>query len=367
MESLSYVTKHPDKDLVGLSINANGDSSEQPLDLFMQEYQVPQSCMDKLLEAQGKGVQSIKPVTVIMSATSCDLVTSAGAGGRINQLLEKNKTPEGKEAMGHKQEAHQEEKEEGKKFEAAQEEHEEKHESEEHEESSEDGDDDTASPDGEHDDEQQDIALIKKMLAKYVGDGFNDEDHKNAHEALKHAEEMGLKGEEAMKCAGYHMKMAKHIQAKQAECKQAEGEESGAGPEDQKALDAKSPEPVSGNKPPKSAQQFQSKRESSNGGNDMVKMAAEIARLSKELDTMRLERHVEKSLRESKLPMAATKKFRECIKNVRTTKDFDEKLKTFKEGYSIGGEADDVGFVVNAERSDFSPEVGLNFSDCKSE
>jgi hypothetical protein len=345
LESLAYVTRHPDQDLIGLSINANGDSAEMPLDLFMQEYQVPASCMDKLQEALDQGVATIKPVTVIKSAVSCDMVTAAGAGGRINTLLEGSK---GKMA---KQEGKQEGKQEEESGAADA-----------------GGADGSADAMGGHPDEQQDVELIKKMLNKYLGDGFTDEDHKMAAEALKHAGEMGMEGEEAMKCAGYHMKMAKHMQAKQEAEECGKQEEGGAGPGDQDGLDAHSPNPVAGATPPAKSQKFnQARQESaagSRGGNDMVKMAAEVARLSRELDNMKLKEHADKSLRESKLPMAATKKFRESIQGVRSAKEFDEKLKLFKEAYSLGGEAEDSGFVYGAEKTDAGTQGGLAFGDC---
>src|ERR1700743_63919 len=66
-----------------------------------------------------------------------------------------------------------------------------------------------------HDDEAQDMELIKKMLDERLGSGqHTDDDAKAAHEAMKCAMSGGESKEEAMKCAGYAMKMARHMASK---------------------------------------------------------------------------------------------------------------------------------------------------------
>jgi hypothetical protein len=68
--------------------------------------------------------------------------------------------------------------------------------------------------------------------------------------------------------------------------------------------------------------------------------------------------------------MSATKKFREAVKNVRSVRDFDEKLGLFKEAFGLRGEAQETGgFMIESEKqggSDGDAE-GFDFSDCAGE
>ena len=87
--SVEYAKQFPDKDFVGLSINANGDSEERDSDLV--EAIAPKGAVDKLKKAMEKGLSQVRYVTSISDAVSCDLVTEAGAGGRIISMLESSK------------------------------------------------------------------------------------------------------------------------------------------------------------------------------------------------------------------------------------------------------------------------------------
>lgn len=90
-ETVEYSKKYPDKDLVGLSINANGDADEVRVEDFLKESRVPGSSKLKLAAAQEQGIDRIRVVSRITDAMSCDLVTEAGAGGRIVKLIEGDK------------------------------------------------------------------------------------------------------------------------------------------------------------------------------------------------------------------------------------------------------------------------------------
>jgi hypothetical protein len=81
-QAVDYSTKYQDKDFVGVSINASGDANPMNIDDMMNSG-VPAPCLAKLQEAKAKGITEIKYVTVIGDAKSCDLVTAAGAGGKI--------------------------------------------------------------------------------------------------------------------------------------------------------------------------------------------------------------------------------------------------------------------------------------------
>lgn len=346
VESIEYAQKHQGKDLVGLSINASGNFEEATLQDFIQKYEVPTGAKAKIQEALQKGIQVIRPVQEMTSAVSCDLVTVAGAGGRINKILE------GERTMSENEKKEMEKKESDKK-------ESEKKENEAQKES--DGEKDGQGADGmsgDHQDADQDEELIKSMLKKYLGDGFSDEDHAMAKEAIQMGKEMYPENEqEAMKCAGYNMKMAKHMQAKM---KQDEAQ-----PAPQQApqeAGAKTPVGDAGAVPKKDQVS-----ESDRGLRDqVVRLTGENARLKNELETLKLSDFVEKMLKESHLPMVATKKFRETIKGIKSQKEITDKFEIFREAYTAGSMADGLGFVVNAEKTLELSETGSggDFSDC---
>lgn len=84
--AIENAKKFPDKDFVGLSINAAGDAEETPIDEVISW--APASAKPKLLEAKANGIDSVKVVRKLKSAISCDFVTEAGAGGKILNFIE---------------------------------------------------------------------------------------------------------------------------------------------------------------------------------------------------------------------------------------------------------------------------------------
>lgn len=326
MESLAYDLKHPGSNLVGLSINASGDFETVGIEAYLNDGNVPEACKPKLVEALSKGITMIRPVQEIESAVSCDLVTTAGAGGMINRLLEGGKMPK---------------KEEGKK---------------------EEGKKESSKQEAGHDDEAQDKDLIMDMLKKYLGDGFSDEDKAMAKEAYSHAMEMckgdGMDDEmahkEAMDIAGKHMKMARHMQKK-------EMEKAGDPDSDASAAAAHEPPGQMGDEKPAHRE---SAKPAETDSATIVKLSGENAALRAEVESLKLEKHIDAKLKESRLPMSATKKLREAIKGVKTVKDFDEKLTLFKEAFSAGGEAGDTGFILGAEKTTGGTESKSGFGDC---
>ncbi len=338
LEEIDYATKHPNSSLVGLSINANGDFDTAPIEEFIESEEIPESCLAKLKEAQAMGITQVKPVREMKSAFSCDLVTEPGAGGSINTLLE------GAKKMAMKQEEEECKKEAGAKPEQ-------------------DGqkkDGGASGGDEGHADADQDKALIAQQLKKHLGlsddQEPSEEEEAAMHQAYTESKAMGLEHEEAMKCAGHNLMMAKHLQAKQKQ-EESDGTKDGADTFSKKAKTVGGP----GSVPAKD------QKESAHGSRD-VKLAAEVASLRAKLDAMELKEHTETKLRESKLPMAATKKLRECLVGVRSKKEVDEKLNTFKEAYRLGGEANGGEFILGVEKTnrDDSAE-GLSFADCLEE
>jgi len=83
------------KEFVGLSINAGGDSEEQTIEAVMAS--APDGAKPKLQEAMDKGIETVRVVSRITSVVSCDLVTKAGAGGKILTIIEGEKTDVKKE------------------------------------------------------------------------------------------------------------------------------------------------------------------------------------------------------------------------------------------------------------------------------
>lgn len=87
--AIENAKKFPDKDFVGLSINAAGDAEETPIDEVISW--APASARPKLIEAKANGIDSVKVVRNLKSAISCDFVTEAGAGGKILNFIEGSK------------------------------------------------------------------------------------------------------------------------------------------------------------------------------------------------------------------------------------------------------------------------------------
>lgn len=77
--------KFPGRDFIGLSINASGPSQETPLEDVLGV--APEGAKQKLIDAQADGISTLKVVSKINRAVSCDLVTEAGAGGKIINII----------------------------------------------------------------------------------------------------------------------------------------------------------------------------------------------------------------------------------------------------------------------------------------
>lgn len=90
--SVDYSNKFKERDLVGLSINASGPAESANLDEFMnQQSKISQAVLMKLVEARDNGITEINIVNELTEVASVDLVTKAGAGGRINRMVEGRK------------------------------------------------------------------------------------------------------------------------------------------------------------------------------------------------------------------------------------------------------------------------------------
>lgn len=99
VRAVENAEKFPDKDFVGISINAAGDADKTPIDDMIKA--APQGARDKLVQAKNEGIETVKVVKTITAAVSADMVTEAGAGGKILKIIER-KNSDGKKGKGKK-------------------------------------------------------------------------------------------------------------------------------------------------------------------------------------------------------------------------------------------------------------------------
>ena len=86
--AIRFARKYPDRELVGLSINASGDALPVPIEDFMKNSALPESAKPKLIKAKEMGVTQVRVVSGIKDAISVDLVTEPGCKGKIEEFIE---------------------------------------------------------------------------------------------------------------------------------------------------------------------------------------------------------------------------------------------------------------------------------------
>jgi len=339
--SIDYSTKFRESDLVGLSINASGSASQVEIDAFLQSQKLSPSVIEKLNEAKTQGISEINIVNELTQAQSVDLVTKAGAGGKILRMLEMEKS------MGKTR----------KFFES-------EGESEKHEKHHEDGAADASAmapgsagkPD--HADEDQDKALFAKMIKQYLGkDDADQEEMEMAKHAYQAHKEGGMEHGEAYEAAGKHLKMAMEIGKKMAQCKQASESEHEAESEAEKK-EAQSPPPAPKGDGPAA------KKES-----DYIQLHGEVARLKESVKQYELRDYLDSKMRESKRSNAFTKKFREALGTPKSKPHIDEMWKIFLKAADAGveevGTESDVFLTEKSNYRESESSTGkVNFSDC---
>lgn len=315
-QSIKY-TESTGGDLIGLSINANGDAEAMAIEDLISKNIVPQPALAKVMLAREQGVTEVQYVAQFTSAVSCDLVTEAGAGGRVLKILERDKPMAKKQVK--------------------------------------------AKEADKHDDAAQDKELIQSMLKKHDSEEASiDEAHCGVvKEAYESAMEMGMKGEEAEKAAVMTAKMMKHMAGKK---EAADGEEKKeADVEEAKDSDQADQDPKEDKKDDDKDQKeadVEEKKESAK----VMKMAAEIATLRETNRKFEVSAHLEKILAESKLPMSVTKTFREHAKAIKAVEGIDQAFGIFKEAYGLGGKAQGLFTPEKSEVTD--GERMLSFESC---
>jgi len=335
LAAVAFQKGHPEQDLVGLSINASGDANEMSVEEFKSQYQVPASAIGKLDAAAGIGIETIRVCTAIVEAVSCDLVTEAGAGGKLLTILEREASAMGKTA--------------GKNGKGK------VRESESHED------------DGEHDDAEKDKELIKKELQKHMGGGDEENtesgeaDMTAAMEAYEALQAEGVKGEEAYKCAAAMVKAGKKMaQAK----KEAEGESES---EAEETEEAQAPPFGKGKKESSGANTVESQLAEKDA--EILKLSGRIHALESKGKKSELETYLDQKLGESKLPNDATKKIRALIKDPKNKEQIDHAIGLFLEGRKAAIAEGDSGFTFGTEKEQHHREaegdsVGEGFGDC---
>lgn len=347
--AVDYGQKYPDKEFIGLSINASGDAVEMSIQDFLKEAKIPDSAKPKLMDAINQGLDRVRVVSAIEDAVSTDLVTEPGAKGKVIEMLE------GEIEKGI-QMATKTKKETIKLFEDDKKQPPVPPKKE--------GADDPKPGDqpggDDHSDADQDKKLILDMIKKHMGDQGGDdgskdggksaegddkqEGHKEgemgedaeaaAHQAYEAYKEMGYEHEDAIKCAAHSMKLAKHMASKH-EAEKKEGGEP-ANP------------PHSDDKKPPTSLPNQKEAEAT-----IVKLEGRIAMLERERNERTLADTLDKKLRESGLARAETDKIRTLIGTPKSEKEIVEKINLFKEGMQQAGSKSSQPnpFITNPEKT----------------
>lgn len=240
--------------------------------------------------------------------------------------------------------------------------------------------------DGDHDDKDQDVALIKKMIGEYVGDGsksLSKEETEALHslgkEAYQAHQDMGKKEDEAYKCAGEAVKLAHHMASKKkSEAETEESEDEGDMPPPKKKT---KPAPKAGhddgdddddgNSSESEAEKKESRREKTLK-KQLLETQGRLAALEAKDKQRELGRYVEAQLKKSGQKVEITKKFREAAGKFKSKTDFDAKWSMFLEGVkqTQSKDADTWGVMMERATSDedgarsSEGSSATDFSDC---
>lgn len=297
--TIEYSKKFKEKDFVGLSINASGSASPVGIDDFIKSQDFSAPVLQKLQEAQAKGITEINVVGALTESESVDMVTKAGAGGRIIQMLEQEKSMFKKAAaLKESEKKEMEKKEAGEGGMPAK------------ADGASDGDAGGATPD--HADADQDKALFAQMIKKYLGKGDDEQATPEEMEVAKHAyeaaKEGGMEHEAAMEAAGQHLKMAMAIGKKmaQAEAKKHEHE---SHHESHEKHEHEAESHKEGQTPPPHPKSTEGHKEAA----AIAKLTGENARLRESLKKFELDKYFDKKMAESKQPNPTTKAFRDMF------------------------------------------------------
>ncbi len=371
--SIDYAKKFPDSDFVGLSINASGDADEVSLEDFLKNTDIPMGVLPKLQKAQSMGISMVRVVNALTEAQSVDVVTEAGAGGKILRMLESEREKKMKKEA---------EKKENEKKEAEKKESAEAH--------KEDANGVEGGNPEDHADAQQDMELFKQMVSEFLPDHGEDPEAealgKHAYECYK---EDGMADQEAYQSAGKHLQMSKKIgmkqkgamesesEAKESEAKEseAEAEEAQTPPPNPKSTDGAAKDNEvdgAGKVKMKKVTETHYESEAKKLRTDLVKANGEIAKLRESLKKYELNEHLDKKCKEAaethKLSNQVTRKFRESLGTPKSKEQIDSELKTFIGAYQFGmecsSESDSFLMVEKGAGHKSTPVAEGDMTDC---
>ena len=382
VHGLNYSTKYPDKDFIGLSINASGDAQPANIADFIKQSDVPMSAKPKLMKAIEMGVTQIRIVNAIQDAVSTDMVTEAGAKGRIISLLEHNKEIEMKlkkkeSGVLPKEDEAKKEALFGKPAPSDANKGENKDDS-----SSKKEDESLPAPsadgsDGDHADADADKALILAMIKKYMAgqedpeaDDKEDESKQSEGESEDEAcmkayqgyKEMGYDHEGSMKQAAHAMKLAKHLAGKQSESESKQNES------EKKEDESKQSESEAKEDESKQSESEKKEDESESKKESYSKLVARNTFLEKEIKDLKFKISLDQKLQESKLPRTATDKIRAL--GPKNEAELARDIKVFTEAFGIvaGSESKSKNiFMTSVEKQTTASasEKKFSFADCK--
>jgi hypothetical protein len=375
--ALEYATKYSDADFVGFSINAQGEAGNADIADFLGSTDVPPSILPKLQKAQADGVTELRPVSALRDAVSVDLVTEAGAGGKILTMMERNKLPM-KTKTNPKTKPNRESRTsrpaKTREAQAREQEHEDV-------ELQEDGAPAGGADPGtqDHADAGQDVALFKKMIGQYLGhdSGVDDEEAmKMAKHSFEHFKQGGMEEHEAYEAAGSHLKAAAaigksmHGETQESEEHEEEAAESEAHEESEEHEEAGdgggAPPAASGKKGPPMAQ------EANRSNKEVTKLRAEVASLRESVQKQRVDRYLDKKLQACDKSPEWVKAFREALGKPRSVAHVEETWDVFNRAAeaalaeSDAGEGDDP-LVTERDSGRFRESGNANvisFADC---
>lgn len=219
------------------------------------------------------------------------------------------------------------------------------------------------------DDAAQDIDLIKKMIAEYMGDGAKDmsrEEMEALHELGKEAyaahREMGAEEADAYKHAGQALKLAHHMSKKKMDSQE------GAPCDDKKPEDGekKDEAPVEAKK--ENEESESESKESVALKKKLIVAEGRIAALEAQTKKETVTKLVDKILKESGQPSSVTKRFLAIAGEIKSKEDFEAKWTLFQEGAKNTVAKIDWNVLMEKSvvREDGGKDgsMGLDFSKC---
>lgn len=182
-----------------------------------------------------------------------------------------------------------------------------------------------------HGDEDQDIALIQKMLKKYLGDGAEEASKEEcgvAKEAMEAYKEMGYGEKEAEEAAAHAVKLAKHM-SKKGIAAEPPAEEPAEPQEAEPAIESEQPAPDKAKA--ESAKKMEAMRK------ENLTLKGELAAFKEAARKGELATYLDQKMSATKLATSVTKGFKESIKDLKSKEQIDSSWEIYSAGIKAGG------------------------------